>query len=84
MASGLLVLLLLVNSGLAPAVLGSEDCWVDDRVDDVVCTKTDRCRRSCVGHGFEDGRCQWGFPDLLPYCQCRRSDCHTKATGASD
>ncbi|RCV17298.1 hypothetical protein SETIT_3G208800v2 [Setaria italica] len=85
MASGLLTLLLLLNSGLAPAVLGSsdDDCWVDDHVHYVVCLKTEKCRSSCVEHGSVDGRCQWGFPNLLPFCQCLRPNCPPEATGAS-
>ncbi|AQK94425.1 hypothetical protein ZEAMMB73_Zm00001d010593 [Zea mays] len=77
MASGLL-LLLLVNVGFAVPVHGSEDdddCWVEDRVDYVVCVRTGRCRSICREHSYVDGRCQWGFPNLLPYCECLRSNC---------
>ncbi|CAN6337327.1 unnamed protein product [Urochloa humidicola] len=84
MASGLLAPLLIVSLGLAPAVLGSDDCWVDDRVHYVVCLKTDKCRSSCVEHGYVDGRCQWVFPNLLPFCQCLSPNCPPGATGASE
>ncbi|OEL12576.1 hypothetical protein BAE44_0026407 [Dichanthelium oligosanthes] len=86
MASGLLVTLLLVGSGLAPSVLGSGDCWVDDRVHYVMCLKTAICRNTCQLHGYVDGRCQWGFPNLVPFCQCLRfgPGCPPRATGASD
>ncbi|CAD6333547.1 unnamed protein product [Miscanthus lutarioriparius] len=79
MASGLLFLLLLMNVGFAllPVYGSVDDCWVDDRVDYAVCFKTERCRSICLGHSFVDGRCQWGFPNLLPYCQCLRSNCRS-------
>ncbi|CAL4894033.1 unnamed protein product [Urochloa decumbens] len=87
MASGLLALLLLVISGLAPAVLGSDDCWVKDRVHYLVCLKTAKCRSSCVENGNLDGRCQRGFPNLLPFCECLippNTNCPPKATSGAE
>ncbi|WVZ98907.1 hypothetical protein U9M48_044277 [Paspalum notatum var. saurae] len=86
MASGLLLSLLLMNIGLvARPVLGSNDnCWVDGRVPYVVCTRAARCRSSCLEHGYVDGRCQWGFPNLVPICECLLPKCAPGATGATD
>ncbi|AQK94424.1 hypothetical protein Zm00014a_022857 [Zea mays] len=73
MASGLLVLLLLINTGFVLPV-HSEDCWADTRV---ICTKTHNCRDdTCAGRGMPDGRCHWEFPNLVPFCQCLRPNCH--------
>jgi hypothetical protein len=52
----------------------SEDCWADTRV---ICTKTHNCRDdTCAGRGMPDGRCHWEFPNLVPFCQCLRPNCH--------
>ncbi|KAJ1263309.1 hypothetical protein BS78_09G173700 [Paspalum vaginatum] len=86
MASGLLLFLLLMNiGGLARPFRGSnDDCWVDDRVQYVVCMRTARCRSSCLEHGYVDGRCQWGFPNLVPICECLLPKCAPGATGATN
>ncbi|KAL6609818.1 hypothetical protein ACP70R_039787 [Stipagrostis hirtigluma subsp. patula] len=75
MASGLLLWLLLVHSDLAPSAVGWDDCWVVDPANYLVCTKTAKCRSTCQDHGFVDGRCKWGFPDLVPVCKCLRPHC---------
>ncbi|CAD6247960.1 unnamed protein product [Miscanthus lutarioriparius] len=71
MASGFLVLLLLMNGGFVLPVC-SKDCWDDTHT---ICAKTHNCRSMCQGRGRTDGRCHWEFPNLVPFCQCWRPNC---------
>ncbi|KAJ1263310.1 hypothetical protein BS78_09G173800 [Paspalum vaginatum] len=65
MASGLLLWLLLVHSGMAPSVLGSDNCWVGSS-NYPICFHQPKCRGHCQDHGNVDGRCEYSFPDLVP------------------
>ncbi|KAG0518475.1 hypothetical protein BDA96_09G179000 [Sorghum bicolor] len=71
MASGLLVLMLLMNIGFVLPVRA--DCWSETSD---VCTKTHNCRSNCQGRGQADGKCKWEFPDLVPFCYCLRPNCN--------
>ncbi|KAK3135309.1 hypothetical protein QOZ80_5BG0417370 [Eleusine coracana subsp. coracana] len=73
-ASGLLLCLFLVHSGMTPSVLASDDCWETDHFHYVICFHQPKCRSSCQDHGFVDGRCA-GFPNLVPMCECQRANC---------
>ncbi|TVU19806.1 hypothetical protein EJB05_35977, partial [Eragrostis curvula] len=69
-SSALLAWLLLVHSCLLPSALGEDKCWVLDRDHYYYCWKTSKCRAACLEDHYVDGRCKWGFPYLLPVCQC--------------
>ncbi|RCV17297.1 hypothetical protein SEVIR_3G214000v4 [Setaria viridis] len=74
MASGLLLCLLLVHSGMV--VLGSDDCWVNNNADYPICFHQPKCRGHCQDKGKVDGRCNSNFPNLVPICECLLPNCN--------
>ncbi|KAF8716896.1 hypothetical protein HU200_025997 [Digitaria exilis] len=72
----LLVLLIVVSTlaGAAVSTAQDEGCWKDDNHHPICMTED--CRLTCKDHGHEDGRCNWGWGNLIPICQCLTADCH--------
>ncbi|OEL12574.1 hypothetical protein BAE44_0026405 [Dichanthelium oligosanthes] len=74
MASGLLLCLLLLHSGMA--VVGGDDCWFNNNADYPICFHQPKCRGHCQDKGNADGRCNKKFPNLVPICECLRPNCN--------
>ncbi|KAL6609821.1 hypothetical protein ACP70R_039790 [Stipagrostis hirtigluma subsp. patula] len=83
-AFALLAWLLLLHSCPAPCVLGADECWILDRHRYYYCFRTSKCRSACLDDHFVDGRCNHGFPYLLPLCECLRPECAAGGTGPAE